>query len=322
MPGLNYISLINRFWAVNLEHDFTGNETKLYFFLLHVCNSLGWKNPFKHSLRQIHASTGLSINSIKSVQKRLVEAGLIEIKNGVAGDRFNYENKTEYTILSVSKNDTDIDTPVSENYTDTDTPVSKIDTDNAIPVSAPVSKIDTINKLNETKENNYNISPELSTSDAHSIKIDDKPQIKVKPIIREIAVELNNWAKPYFDEKYVNDKSLDTFDKLTRIDKYSPDDIKKAIVWARKDSFWTAQFLSPVKLRTENKEGVKFIDVFLAQVLKSQAQFFKGNTKQGCTWDELAHVIATEFGGSAQSNNPTKGKYNPNDESIYCGVER
>ncbi len=130
----NYILLINRFWDVNLEYNFSGNETKLYFYLLHVSNSLGWKNPFRNSLRQIRNGTGISINSIKSAQKRLIESGLISVSPGIAGNRFNYQNKTEYT-LSVSNFDTQQDTQ----------PNTRSDTQKG-------TQPDTINKLNETKQ--------------------------------------------------------------------------------------------------------------------------------------------------------------------------
>lgn len=105
-PSLNYIDLMNRFWEVNLEFDFTGNEAKLYFYLLHISNSLAWKNPFKHSLRQIQSGTRISLNSIKAAQSRLSKSGLISIKIGIPGNRFDISNKTEYQILSVSKFDT------------------------------------------------------------------------------------------------------------------------------------------------------------------------------------------------------------------------
>lgn len=131
-PSLNYIELINRFWEINLEFDFTGNEAKLYFYLLHISNSLAWKNPFKHSLRQIQSGTMISLNSIKSAQSRLSESGLISVKIGSPGNRFDISNKTEYQLLAVSKFDTSTDT-------DTNTGID--------------TAMDTINKGNETKKN-------------------------------------------------------------------------------------------------------------------------------------------------------------------------
>jgi len=147
-PNLNYIKIINRFWEVNLEFDFTGNEAKLYFYLLHICNSLFWKNPFRHSLRQIQLGTGISINSIKSAQKRLVESGLLSIKNGTAGNRLDLKNKTEYLLNTVSMIDTDTDT-----HPDTDTDTH--------PDSPTDSQPDTIRKQEETKlkELNSPVSP-------------------------------------------------------------------------------------------------------------------------------------------------------------------
>lgn len=117
---MNYIELINRFWVVNMEHSFTGNEAKLYYFLLHTSNTLYWKNPFRQSDRQIMLGTGISQNSIKSARNKLAQSGLIIFKSGKSGNRFNISNKTEYT-LTVSINDTDTDTH-------NDVAVSEIDT--------------------------------------------------------------------------------------------------------------------------------------------------------------------------------------------------
>lgn len=101
-----------------MEHSFTGNEAKLYYFLLHTSNSLHWKNPFRQSDRQIMLGTGISQNSIKSSRNRLAQSGLIAFRSGKSGNRFDVNNKTEYT-LSVSINDTVMETDnpaaVSEN---------------------------------------------------------------------------------------------------------------------------------------------------------------------------------------------------------------
>ena len=82
--------------------------------------------------------------------------------------------------------------------------------------------------------------------------------------------KLKNTAKMFyllnfvkiFREKYIN-SSFDTLDKLMRIDGYSVEQIKRAITFAVNDNFWQQNFLSPNKLRSKNKDGVKYIDVFL-----------------------------------------------------------
>jgi hypothetical protein len=52
------------------------------------------------------------------------------------------------------------------------------------------------------------------------------------------------------------------FDDLVRLDKREPSEIREVARWARRDPFWSAQFLSPLKLRDRNREGVQYFDVF------------------------------------------------------------
>ncbi len=56
---------------------------------------------------------------------------------------------------------------------------------------------------------------------------------------------------------------IDTIDKLIRIDKFTKQQIEKAIKAGRKDEFWSKQFLSMNKLRKLNKDDIKYINVFL-----------------------------------------------------------
>lgn len=101
---MNYIELINNFWKVDLEFSFTGNETRLYMFLLYTSNSLGWQNPFRLSYRQIAVRVNLGINTVKSARNRLKQAGLIDFSEGKRGCPRDMGNKAEYR-LRVSKND-------------------------------------------------------------------------------------------------------------------------------------------------------------------------------------------------------------------------
>ena len=45
-----------------------------------------------------------------------------------------------------------------------------------------------------------------------------------------------------------------------------PEAIAKVCKWARSDDFWRANFLTPLKLRDENKQGVKYFDVFMQKM--------------------------------------------------------
>lgn len=54
----------------------------------------------------------------------------------------------------------------------------------------------------------------------------------------------------------------DAFDKLIRIDGKTADQVHRVCRWARNDSFWRGNFMSPVKLR-DKRDGVSYCDFFL-----------------------------------------------------------
>lgn len=92
---MNYIELINHFWRVDEGSQFTGWETKLYFYLVKTANSLGWVNVFWHSDNRVSANVGMSINTMKTSRNRLKQVGLIEFHTGGKGKG----DKTRYQIL-------------------------------------------------------------------------------------------------------------------------------------------------------------------------------------------------------------------------------
>lgn len=71
----------------------------------------------------------------------------------------------------------------------------------------------------------------------------------VKPALTPAAKE--SWA--------------DCYEKMIRIDGRTKDEIKTVCRWAREDSFWRKNFLSPMKLR-EKKDGVPYFDQFTAKM--------------------------------------------------------
>ena len=85
----------------------------------------------------------------------------------------------------------------------------------------------------------------------------------IKNIVSEDVLFVFDSVKNLFDEKYMNDSCKEIIGKLLK--SYSKEDIIKSILWAKKDDFWNPNFLSITKLNTKNKDGVKFIDVFLAK---------------------------------------------------------
>jgi len=68
--------------------------------------------------------------------------------------------------------------------------------------------------------------------------------------------------------KAQKNKWLDCLDKLERLDGYSLQVVYFIAKKARADQFWETNFLSILKLRQLNKQGVKYVDVFKERFAK------------------------------------------------------
>ncbi|WP_260309204.1 hypothetical protein [Riemerella anatipestifer] len=184
---MNYIVLINKFWQCNLERCISPNDTRLYFYLLHTCNSLGWKQPFGHSDRHLSIALGMSVNTVRDARNRLMQLGLIDFKTPQKRSK-GIDGQTKYVFPTVSTADTVLDT-VSDTDIDTvsDTVLDTVS--------------DTNNKLNKTKLNNS--SPE------------DEPQKqKLKSFKKFSENDFSNSLKP-FVETYGREMIRDFFDYWT-----------------------------------------------------------------------------------------------------------
>ncbi len=65
---------------------------------------------------------------------------------------------------------------------------------------------------------------------------------------------------------------LDCIDKLERLDGYSPRKVYYIIQKVRSDDFWKNNFLTILKLRKKNKDGLKYINLFEAKFGKNLKQ--------------------------------------------------
>ena len=91
---MTYIELINNFWELDEDWQFTCCETRLYFYLLKTANRLGWVDISTRRDAKVSSDVGVSVNSMKTARNRLVQAGLIEFKSGGNGQR----DKTRYIV--------------------------------------------------------------------------------------------------------------------------------------------------------------------------------------------------------------------------------
>lgn len=110
-------------------------------------------------------------------------------------------------------------------------------------------------------------------------KTEPKPE-KIKPKKKEKYQPSKDGAafaewflKTYKPESAnINSETLlkwaSVYDDLITKDKKTKEDVVNAVKWAKTDEFWKTNFLSPLKLRTKNKEGIYYIDVFIQKAVE------------------------------------------------------
>ena len=79
------------------QKEFTSNETRLYFFMLHLANRFFWKTQwFEYGDDKMQATVGISADVLRTARKNLKEAKLIDFVTGGKGFRV----RTRYQILT------------------------------------------------------------------------------------------------------------------------------------------------------------------------------------------------------------------------------
>lgn len=115
--------------------------------------------------------------------------------------------------------------------------------------------------------------------------------IQLKGLLSEVEMLFDEKVRP--KTKKQREDWAGVLDKLIRIDGHSPEEILRIIRWARRDPFWSQNFISLLKLRLKNKEGIKYYDVFK---IKADGQNRQGNQRtQGVTGEQLAGLISSKF---------------------------
>lgn len=92
---MNLFDLLANFWWVDERENFSGNETRLYFYLIHLANRLYWPEWIEYPNKRIAANANISLQVLKSSRERLKAAGLLDYVSG-GGHRV----KTKYRILT------------------------------------------------------------------------------------------------------------------------------------------------------------------------------------------------------------------------------
>ena len=92
---MNLFDLLANFWRVDEQENFSGNDTRLYFFLIHLANRSYWSEWIECSNKRLAANANISLDVLKSSRDRLKAAGLLDYASG-GGHRV----KTKYQILA------------------------------------------------------------------------------------------------------------------------------------------------------------------------------------------------------------------------------
>ena len=93
---MTYIELINDFWRYFENEAMKPNDALLYLYLLNVCNSKAWENPFELSNKKVKNTLGMTDKSIIESRERLIKRGFIWVTKG---DRNSTKPKYKLTRL-------------------------------------------------------------------------------------------------------------------------------------------------------------------------------------------------------------------------------
>ncbi len=174
---MNYIELINSFWRQDEQWQFSGNETRLYFYLVKTANSLAWIDGWYHSNVKTAANVGVSVNAFKAARKKLTEAGLIAYEEGGRGQG----DKCRYQILTPKP------TPKL-----TPKPTPKL-----TPKPTPNEDYTLVYEINETKLN----TPLPPKGEIFLVKLFDEFRMAYKGTRRGLETELADFSRKHSDWK-------------------------------------------------------------------------------------------------------------------------
>lgn len=182
-----------------------------------LSNKEGWQVKTKQIISHLEGHCGR--DKVRSLVKEAIEAGYIKREDTSHGNlRRCIYFVSETPKFKKSFPRTDFQGPGAEG------PANKGD------------KVVSSSSKEEHKKEQYNICPTSSSSSADAELLTDFFIKKIKE------------RKPDFKDPN-REKWTKEFDRMIRIDKRMPEEIKSAIIWAAEDNFWKANCLSPESLR-------------------------------------------------------------------------
>ncbi len=93
---MTYIDLINRFWKMDLEYNFSHLEVHLYFKLLEIANRSGWRKKLSMPNKRLCALIDISEKYLIRARQRLNDTELIKYEKGTTRKAGNYSIDPDY----------------------------------------------------------------------------------------------------------------------------------------------------------------------------------------------------------------------------------
>jgi hypothetical protein len=273
---INGFEQINAFfsWVHNNSEKIRSNHVSLYFYLLSQANIAKWEAFPCQYFEAMKASGIGNRGTYYKCLDELMEFGLIGYKKGT-----NIYKSPLINIIQLSEIGQVKEFQLSEIGQVNEHQLSEIGQVKEF----QLSEIGQVNECkvseNEHNEqnslkndftpsyNNNNITKKNVTSDILPPSknfLNDSDLIKEKNPSEILYDEITQFFPEDLRPKTEKQKAawIDTLDKLIRIDKNSPEEIKKVIRKTRENDFWKSNFLSVLKLRRKNKEEISYYTVF------------------------------------------------------------
>lgn len=214
------------------------------------------RGQFITGMNKLNATTGISIQSLKTCLKRL-------------------ESTKEVTIKATTKNTvfTLLNYDLYQSTEDTNKPANKRST----------NKQQTNNKPSTTNKNDNN--EENEKNDNNLIVFNEDVDFVYDSVI-DLFPER---TQPYTETKTNNWK--DIIKKLIDLDKIDKHTIIHVCQKARLDKFWSTNFMSITKLRKNNNDGIKYIDYFIEHFKTTQSDHDQNNQDDELRRMQQAHNL-------------------------------
>jgi len=204
------------------------------------------KGSFITSLKHLSDETNISVQTIRTCLKKLQLTKEIEVKS---------TNKlTQITICNY------------DNYQQEEVLTNKQLTNNQQTTNKQLTTIEEYKESKEEKEGNSSSTKNEFSQDVFKAF--------------DYLVQFFDSTKPKNESE--KNKWLDCIDKLNRIDGLTFKEICEIVRYIKNDDFWKTNFLSILKLRKKNQEGVEYWNVFK---LKMKGQVSNQSNILGTTAD-------------------------------------